>query len=137
MRTFFPFVFNLLFGDDGETRLVYIVQRSHEFFSFCGTHFYIVADMDFVLPSHLEGLPDTCRAHLKFKILFIAVKTVLDEPRKIDAILYPHTLCVVYLHYNTVIGTNREVGKEILLIVQPLVYKFSDKFFADHFFSGH
>ena len=79
-----------------------------------GEDFHLVAQVDFILLKHLEGLTDASRPHFEVKVFFVAVESLLDETRERHAVFDPHPFGMVDFHQDFV-TIDRQVGEEIIL----------------------
>ena len=96
-----------------------------------GEDFHLVAQVDFILLKHLEGLTDASRPHFEVKVFFVAVESLLDETRERHAVFDPHPFGMVDFHQDFV-TIDRQVGEEIVFILEPLVDKLLYYGFTDH-----
>ena len=107
-------------------------EAADEFFAFGGEHFHIVADVDFILAQHFEGLSQAGAAHFEFEIRLVAVQSVFDVARERHTIFDPHPFGVVDFHDDAVIGCDDQVGQEIVFADEPVGDELFYGCFTDH-----
>ena len=94
------------------------MKATLEFLARGGEDFHLVAQVDFILLKHLEGLTDASRPHFEVKVFFVAVESLLDETRERHAVFDPHPFGMVDFHQDFV-TIDRQVGEEIVFILKP------------------
>ena len=109
-----------------------LLQYAAQFTSILGQHFYLLTNVVHVLLKHLERLSDTGRAYFQFEILRVAVQAGFDIAAQLHTIFYPNTVFVVDLHHNLVIRTHRYLHQEVIFVLQPIFYNFTNRFFLYH-----
>ena len=119
---------------DGERKALgcYTAQGSLQLFALSGEHLDTLALVNFVLAQHLEGLSYAGAAHFELKVLLLAVEMALDVAAEFYAVFNLHALFVVYLYHDAVVGTDGEVGQEVVLTLQPLFHQTFYKTFVNH-----
>ena len=119
--TFLALLPYLLRHGDREVVAVNALQHSLHLLAFVVEHLNVLANEVHILLRNLKGLSKSCRAYLKLIILLITVETVLYIAAQLYAVLYPHTIGMVYLNNNSVIRADFNIDKEILLVLQLLL----------------
>ena len=95
-------------------------------------HLHLFANEVQVLLRHLKGLSKTGRTYPQLLVFLVTAQPVFDIPAQRHAVLYPHTVGVVYLHHDTAILANLYVDKEIVLVLQPFFYQAFYDIFVYH-----
>ena len=88
-----------------------------------------------ILLRNLEWLSDACRAYLKFVVTKVVAQFLLKITAQCRAIFNPHSVGMIYLHHDAVIGGEHHVNKKIVVACQPLFYNCLDFVFLYHIFS--
>src|SRR5574344_338313 len=101
-------------------------------FTFGGKHLHLFADVVDILLNHFERLAYTSASYFQFIVLFITVQVILHKPAQCYTILYPHSISMVYLHYDFIVWADRDVHQEIIVALQPLVYNLFYDVFIYH-----
>ena len=71
-------------------------------------------NVNLILSAHAERLSQAGTAHLELVVLVVAVEARLDVAAQVGTVLYPHTVLMVYLHHDAVVGADADVNQEIL-----------------------
>ena len=107
-------------------------ESSPHLFSVEGECFHLIANVDFILAGHLEGLPQSGRPDFEFEICFVAIQTVFYEFGEFYAVVDPYAFGMVNLYGDAIVARYGEVGQEVVFSLEPLVDELSYNVFTDH-----
>ena len=107
-------------------------ESADELFAFGGEHFHVVAEVDFILAQHFEGLSQSGAAHFELEIGLVAVQSLFDVAGEGHAVVDPHSFGVVDFHDDAVVGRDDQVGQEIVFADEPVGDELFYGFFTDH-----
>ena len=108
------------------------MELALELASVVGEGFHAFSLMDFILAEHFEGLSDSGTSHFEFEVFLLAVELAFDEAAEFHAVFNPHAFLMVNFHHDAVVGTDGEVGEEIVFSFEPLVHQISYIILVDH-----
>ena len=129
---FFAFHFLLLLHGHREVATVDALENALVFLSVGVEHLDVLTYEAVVLLRHLKGLSQSGGSYFQFVVFLVAAEVVFDVTAQGNAVFNPHSVSVVYLYYDAVVGAYLDVNKEILLAVKPLFNNTSYGVFTYH-----
>ena len=115
---------------------IHALQHSLHLFAVGSEHLHLFAYIIDVLLRHLEGLPDTGRAHLQLIVAQRIAQFFLHIAAQRGTVFYPHAIGMVYLHDDAVVAAENKIHQKIVVALQPLFYSCSNYALVNHIFFG-
>ena len=122
LRALLAFHLLLLLHRHSEVVALYGFEHAFVLLSVGVEHFHDLSYEAVVQLSNLERLSQSGGSYFQFVVFLVAAEVVFDVTAQGNAVFNPHSVSVVYLYYDAVVGAYLDVNKEILLAVKPLFY---------------